>query len=495
MSTGADAMGVAAWLTPVLIVAVAAGLAHPAVGQPADPAPLSTVDPVELIDPDCDPAEAEKADPLLVEEPDGVCKPRESGGPGETAPSEPAPASEPSQAQPQPQLDVHQPAAGPPTALVAPAPKPRPAPGARRRPAPAPDPVQPKRPSAERPQDAPARERRTAVGRRPAEDRRAERRRSGEDRRFAEDRRRAERRRSADARRRAERRRSARERSAHAHARRSVPPALARFPRASLETPEPLPRARRLKPGFARRLERVAERFRVPWELMLAVRRSRGHDGAVPASSERLRVLARRLVRLGARKNARRAVRRLARAIAQRADPERPRPIRRRSLVKRVVALAHLNRAIGLRGLVRGLNRVKGHLARQLLDSSRLVIYPGGRHDIGSGFTDVRVLVLLRYLSSRYKEVTVTSLTTGHSFFTASGNVSAHSYGQAVDVAALNGRPILGNQEPGGLTERALHQILLLPGRLEPSQLISLFELGGPSFALADHADHIHVGY
>jgi hypothetical protein len=30
MSTGADAMGVAAWLTPALIVAVAAGLAHPA---------------------------------------------------------------------------------------------------------------------------------------------------------------------------------------------------------------------------------------------------------------------------------------------------------------------------------------------------------------------------------------------------------------------------------------------------------------------------------
>jgi hypothetical protein len=70
--------------------------------------------------------------------------------------------------------------------------------------------------------------------------------------------------------------------------------------------------------------------------------------------------------------------------------------------------------------------------------------------------TDVRVLVLLRYLSSRYTEVTVTSLTSGHSFLTASGNVSAHSFGRAVDIAALNGRPILGNQGPGGLTERAL---------------------------------------
>lgn len=486
MSTGADAMGVAAWLTPALIVAVAAGLAHPAVGQAAVPAPLATANPVELIDPDCDPAEAEKADPLLVEEPDGACPPDEAERPGESGPPDPPPSPEPGPLQPQPQpqpqsdLDLSQPAGDSPTALAPAAPKPRPAPGARRRPAP-PDLVQPKRrparqpqederqQEAERQQDQSARERHT---RRPA----------------------AERRRSAP-----ERRRSAPERSAHAHARRSAhpprPSPVVRFPRASLDTPEPLLPARRLKPGFARRLERVAERFRVPWELMLAVRRARGHDGAVPASSERLRVLARRLVRLGARKNARRAVRRLARAIAQSADPQRARPVRRRALVRRVVALAHLNRAIGLRGLVRGFKRVKRRLARQVLDSTRLVIYPGGRHDIGTGFTDVRVLVLLRYLSSRYREVTVTSLTTGHSFFTASGNVSAHSYGQAVDIAALNGRPILGNQEPGGLTERTLHKILLLPESLEPSELISLFELGGPSFALADHADHIHVGY
>src|ERR687895_1859044 len=527
MSTGADAMGVAAWLTPVLIVAVLAGLAHPAVGQPADSAPLPSADPAELIDPDCDPAEAEKADPLLVEEPDGVCTPKEPDGPGESASPDPAPAPGPggsqSQPQPQPQLDLSQPAADPPTGLAHPPPEPHPTVGARRRPVPAPDPIQPKRRPAKRTSDAPARERRgrgPAEERRPAEDCRpaaggrgtaaGSRRSSAEDCRSAEDRRSAGegRRRSAE-----DRRRSARERSALAHARRtarrartqarrariqarrSQPSPLARFPRAALEAPEPLPPARRLEPGFARRLERVAERFRVPWELMLAVRRARGHDGAVPASPKRLRVLGRRLVRLGARRNARRAVRRLARAIAHRAEAMHDRTVPRHPLARRVVALAHLNRAIGLRGLTKGLKRVKRRLARQVLESRRLVIYPGGRHDIGSGFTDVRVLVLLRYLSSRYREVTVTSLTTGHSFFTASGNVSNHTYGQAVDIAALNGRPILGNQEPGGLTERALHKILLLPGSLEPSQLISLFELGGPSFALADHADHIHVGY
>jgi len=35
----------------------------------------------------------------------------------------------------------------------------------------------------------------------------------------------------------------------------------------------------------------------------------------------------------------------------------------------------------------------------------------------------------------------------------------------------------------------------MLPAALQPSELISLFAIGGPSFAMADHADHIHVGY
>jgi hypothetical protein len=530
MSTGADAMGVAAWLTPALIVAVAAGLAHPAVGQPADPAPPASAGPAELIDPDCDPVAAETADPLLVEEPDGTCPPEEPQDPGADPPSEPGAGSGPpadsgngppgdpeagAPRGPAPGAARDEaspsatPASGTPTALApGPGPGPRPAPGSRRRPAPAADPVRPKRRPAERPESHARDEDRG--GHRDAEGQRtgAERRRAATERRAAGERRAAtghrravaERRRAATERRRAAtERRAAAERRARAQAGRSaqplLPSPLAGFPRTSLDAPEPLPPARRLKPRFARRLERIAERFRVPWELMLAVRRARGHDGAVPASAERLRVLARRLVRLRARKSPRRAVRRLAREIAVRANPERKRPLRRHALVRRIVALAHLNKAIGLRGLVRGLKRVKSRLARQVLDSRRLIIYPGGRHDVGSGFTDVRVLVLLRYLASRYREVTVTSLTSGHSFFTASGNVSAHSYGQAVDIAALNGHPILGNQQPRGLTERALHQIMLLPGRLEPSELISLFELGGPSFALADHADHIHVGY
>ena len=37
--------------------------------------------------------------------------------------------------------------------------------------------------------------------------------------------------------------------------------------------------------------------------------------------------------------------------------------------------------------------------------------------------------------------------------------------------------------------------MLRLQGTMVPDELISLQELGGPSFALADHADHVHIGY
>ena len=73
--------------------------------------------------------------------------------------------------------------------------------------------------------------------------------------------------------------------------------------------------------------------------------------------------------------------------------------------------------------------------------------------------------------------------------------ISAHVYGLAVDIAVLEHKSIYGNQEPGGLTQRAVENILLLPAELQPKQVISLLGLGGPSFPLADHDDHIHVGY
>jgi hypothetical protein len=115
--------------------------------------------------------------------------------------------------------------------------------------------------------------------------------------------------------------------------------------------------------------------------------------------------------------------------------------------------------------------------------------------DIALGHVNVRVLVLIRYLRITFHRVTVTSLISGHPYFARPGHVSAHMFGLAADIAALNGVPIIGHQQPGGITERAVEAILRLPAEVAPQQVISLLGLGGPSFPLANHYDHIHVGF
>ena len=94
-------------------------------------------------------------------------------------------------------------------------------------------------------------------------------------------------------------------------------------------------------------------------------------------------------------------------------------------------------------------------LEKRVLSDERIEIYAGGRDDIRSGQIDRRVLATLAYLAESGLEPTVTCLKSGHGFLTASGNVSEHSSGNAVDIAAINGVPILGHQEAGGITDQS----------------------------------------
>ena len=137
----------------------------------------------------------------------------------------------------------------------------------------------------------------------------------------------------------------------------------------------------------------------------------------------------------------------------------------------------------------------KALLERRVLSDERIDLYDCGRDDIRSGQIDRRVLAALAYLAESGLRPTVTSLKCGHGFYTSTGNVSHHSSGNAVDIAMVNGVPILGHQEPGGITEQTVRQLMRLQGTMAPDQIISLFEIGGPTFAMADHADHIHVGW
>ncbi len=244
--------------------------------------------------------------------------------------------------------------------------------------------------------------------------------------------------------------------------------------------PDPTPPSRRLTPAFAHRLVRISARNHVDWALTLAVLRASGERGATPASKAKLKVLAKRLGSLRADRSA------WSLALAYGGQT---------TFADRTVALRNLYHAVGVKALVRGFEWATPSLSKRLLNDPRVSIYPGGRADIEAGRVNIRVLVLVAYLAEAHGQVTVSCLISGHRLYARPGVVSAHIYGLAADISTLGGTSILGHQQPGSVTEHAVRNILLLPAEMQPRQVISLIGMGGPSFPLANHDDHIHVGF
>jgi len=138
----------------------------------------------------------------------------------------------------------------------------------------------------------------------------------------------------------------------------------------------------------------------------------------------------------------------------------------------------------------------KEALQRRVLADERIETSDCDRLEIRGGQIDRRLLATLAYLSSNGFRLTITSLLCGrHGSITTSGNISNHSFGGAADIALINGVSVLGHQGPGSITEDLLRTVLRLQGTLTPDELISLQTLGGPSFAMSDHADHVHIGF
>jgi hypothetical protein len=140
----------------------------------------------------------------------------------------------------------------------------------------------------------------------------------------------------------------------------------------------------------------------------------------------------------------------------------------------------------------------KEDLQRRVLEDERIKIYSCGRRDVQAGLIDRRVLATIVFLTANGLEPTITSLRCGHSVLTASGNVSAHSTGNGVDIAAVNGEVISpATQGAGTITDTTIRKLLTLQGTLAPNQIISLMKYPNAptTLAMADHHDHIHVGF
>ena len=139
----------------------------------------------------------------------------------------------------------------------------------------------------------------------------------------------------------------------------------------------------------------------------------------------------------------------------------------------------------------------KESLQKRVLEDPRVDVYSCGQRDIRAGAIDRRVLATIEFLSSSGLKPTLTSLRCGHGRLTSSGNVSEHTTGTAMDIAKINGIPILGHQGAGSITDITIRRLLTLQGTMKPHQIISLmtFEGADNTLSLPDHADHIHVGF
>ena len=244
--------------------------------------------------------------------------------------------------------------------------------------------------------------------------------------------------------------------------------------------PDPTPPAVRLSPKFAANLKKAAKSGGVDWAVMLGILRARGAKGHIPADRVTLGRLAMRLDSFGPSRGD------WSRIVAYSGDSR---------FADKATALARYDRAVGLDALVNGLEAAKPAIASKILSDQNISIYPGGRNDIISDKIDVRVLAMIAYLRESFGSVTVSCLLSGHRLYARPGVISAHIYGRAVDISAVGGVPIQGHQQPGGITERTVREILFAPAEVMPRQVISLLGLGGPSFPLANHYDHIHIGY
>jgi hypothetical protein len=123
------------------------------------------------------------------------------------------------------------------------------------------------------------------------------------------------------------------------------------------------------------------------------------------------------------------------------------------------------------------------------------VLNESAANDIQSGMIDRRVINLLALLTQRYS-LLISSLRSDHDMLTASGNISNHYYGRAMDIAAVNGVPCTDMSLTSPCSE--VGRILAsLPEGAKPTELIYGYDLDGlgPAFAMADHTDHIHAGF
>jgi Transglycosylase SLT domain len=115
--------------------------------------------------------------------------------------------------------------------------------------------------------------------------------------------------------------------------------------------------------------------------------------------------------------------------------------------------------------------------------------------DLMTGAIDPRIVGLIGAITQEH-QLTISSLRSDHSEYTASGYVSNHFFGRAMDIAAVDGVSCTETAIDAPCANLA-RTLAYLPEPVHPTELIYCFDVDGPgmAFALPDHCDHIHAGF
>ena len=130
--------------------------------------------------------------------------------------------------------------------------------------------------------------------------------------------------------------------------------------------------------------------------------------------------------------------------------------------------------------------------ALALLRNRRVELDAAGVADVRTGRIDPRVVAVLQRISERHR-ISVSSMSSDHPRLTVGGSVSNHSYGRAVDISVVDGRPV----GPGNAAARRLAlELSRMTTSIRPSEIGSPWSLPGAAyFTDGDHQDHLHVGF
>jgi hypothetical protein len=117
------------------------------------------------------------------------------------------------------------------------------------------------------------------------------------------------------------------------------------------------------------------------------------------------------------------------------------------------------------------------------------------KQDLDSGAIDPRIVGLIGAITQSH-QITISALRSDHSMYTASGGVSNHYYGRAMDIAAVDGVSCTDTAPTSPCGELAT-TLASLPAPAMPTELIYCYDVDGPgpAFARPDHCDHVHAGY